>query len=213
MPFCLRVVGRRGLAAVAAAAAGSGCIPHLYSHGSDETGVVDTAPCSWSAPTNTWPVTGPEGCLASTGWDVGDVPADVHLTDQFGDTVSLWQFYGNVVLFDVSTMWCGPCRTLGAHTEETWQDFKDRGFVYVTVLQQDNDSDPARLDDIQEWVEAFGITAPVLADPEARTMGAVPQIAGNPAFPGVLLIDRTMKIVDEVGTSEAEVRDAIQKEL
>jgi hypothetical protein len=51
--------------------------------------------------------------LESTGQDVGDIAEDfflkrsgrVGLLDQFGEQVSLWSFYGQVVLVEIAAEW------------------------------------------------------------------------------------------------------------
>src|SRR5687768_2227270 len=94
----------------------TGCVPHLYSSGGAGQ------PSEWVAPENTWTVTPPPATLEAQGYGEGDVIPDFRLVDQHGDEVSLWQFYGNVILLDVSTIWCGPCQQLALETEHTWED-------------------------------------------------------------------------------------------
>jgi hypothetical protein len=43
--------------------------------------------------------------LAGTGQSAGDIAANLYLTDQFGDDVELYQFYGQAVLLDVYAEW------------------------------------------------------------------------------------------------------------
>lgn len=43
--------------------------------------------------------------LEATGHDVGDVPDDFRLLDQFGEEVSLWSFYGRVILIESVAEW------------------------------------------------------------------------------------------------------------
>ncbi|MEQ1568500.1 MAG: TlpA disulfide reductase family protein [Myxococcota bacterium] len=183
-----------------------GCIPHLYSEDYSE---VDTGPWSWTAPVNTWPLAEPPVGTEAEGYEPGQVVPDVRLIDQFGDEVSMWQFYGQVILLDVSTMWCAPCQDLGLHTEQNWQEYRDRGFVYVTVLQQDVEGDPTELVDVNEWVDTFAITAPVLADPDAETYGAIQ----NDTFPTVLVVGRDLKVIERLGTTDEELRAAIEAAL
>lgn len=180
----------------------SGCIPELYS-----TGAARACP----DPVNSWVVNEPPDALTAQGWQEGQVPPDACLVDQSGDTVSLWQFYGEVVLFDVSTMWCAPCQELALHTEETWLDHRDDGFVYITVLAQDVEGASVEVDELQEWADIFGITAPVLADNEDITAGAI----SNGQYPAVMVMDRNMTISHIVRTvaDEEEINEAIRDAL
>ncbi len=164
----------------------SGCVPRLQSHGPDI--VVD-----WVAPENTWPVTEtpPPSGTQCGGFDVGDRPCDLRLTDQFGDEVSLWQFWGDVIVLDVSTVWCSPCQKLAATTQETYEHFEPQGFMYLTLLQQDAHGDATKPEDLQLWVDAYDIEAPVLND---AGMAAQDALTSAGTYPAVLIIDRNMKV-------------------
>src|SRR5688500_8285864 len=103
----------------------AGCVPRLY------TPESELVLADWEPPENSWETGAPAADLVGEGYAVGDVVPDFRLLDQHGDEVSLWQFYGSVVLLDVSTIWCGPCQDLAWDTEATWTDFRDEGFVYL----------------------------------------------------------------------------------
>ncbi len=182
----------------------SGCIPHL------ETAVTK-GNWAWEAPDNSWPLTEPPEGTIGTGFNDGDIAPDFRLTDQFGDDVSLWQFYGDVILLDISTVWCAPCQELAADTADTYSDYKDEGFTYITVLQEDVEGGELNLAEINEWVDAFGIESPVLDDDAKEgTGGAISQ--GQ--FPAVLLINRKLRIVQRVSPpTDEEVREAIESIL
>jgi len=184
----------------------TGCVPHLTT---TET-VEDTGPWNWDVPENTWPVSTPPDGTEGEGFSKGDVVPDLRLTDQNGDEVSLWQFYGNVVLLDISTMWCAPCRELAKDTEHTYQDYKEDGFVYLTILQETSGGGPPAKSDLNDWADAYEITAPVLADGEKLAEEAVSQ--GQ--YPALLLVDRKLKVIGPVSPPEdAVVRDAIADAL
>lgn len=178
-----------------------GCIPSFYTDGEGKNTI-------WEAPENTWPMATPPEGLSGEGFSNGQVLPDLRMFDQFGDDVSVWQFYGDIVLLDVSTMWCAPCQELATDAEETYEDYKDLGFQYVTVLQQDVENNPPTVEDLNEWVEFYELTAPVLSDPEGEvTSGAIQ----NNQFPAVLLIDRDMKVRKRVNpVTDAAVRAAIE---
>lgn len=183
----------------------SGCIPHLTSENP-----VDPGDWSWETPVNSWEVTPPPKGTVGVGYQVGQIVPDFRLVDQFGQEVSLWQFYGKVILFDISTVWCGPCQALAETTNETWLDYQDEGFVYVTILQEDIENNPPDSADIQGWVDLFNITSPVLADPDKATAGALQ----NGQYPAVLTIDRKMKVAERLSsTDDDSVRSAIEELL
>ena len=182
----------------------SACTPHLTSEREEVTGL------NWEAPENTWTSNEPPATLRAEGYAQGDVPHDFRMMDQHGDEVSLWQFYGNVILLDISTMWCGPCQQIARHVDETWKDYREQGFVYLTVLPEDTEKNLVDTDDLNEWADAFGINAPILADHEGYGYAVEP----TQQWPVLMLIDRKMTIAaDRLTPSDEAVRDAIESEL
>jgi thiol-disulfide isomerase/thioredoxin len=164
----------------------------------------------WTAPENTWTVTTPPEDLVGVGFAEGDIVPDVRLTDQFGDEVSLWQFWGKVVVLDVSTIWCGPCQELAETTQETFEDYEEQGFMYVTVLQEDLYNEDPEIDDLLLWVNEYTLSTPVLDDgayPQ-QTSAALPKAD---TWPGVLVIDRQMVVSERLDeTVDAALRAAIE---
>jgi thiol-disulfide isomerase/thioredoxin len=178
--------------------------PHLVSSGGDAGG-------SWLAPDNSWDLSEPPSGLTAEGFDVGQTAPDLRLQDQHGDEVSLWQFYGNVVVLDVSTMWCAPCRELAAEVEATQTDYDAEGFVYVTVHQQDIDGAPPNKADLELWASSYGIeTAPILADTDLLTAPAI----RNGQFPAVLILDRKLSVRRRANPpTDAAIRAAVESLL
>jgi len=182
----------------------SACTPHLVSEREEITGL------NWEAPENSWEQNTPPPNLRGEGFALGDVPNDFRLVDQHGEQVSLWQFYGSVILLDISTMWCAPCQRIARDVNETWEDYRDEGFIYITVLPEDTDGDTVESNDLNEWADSFGIEAPVLADNE----GFGYEVEPNKVWPVLMLIDRKMTIVAErIPATDEAVRTAIEAEL
>jgi thiol-disulfide isomerase/thioredoxin len=184
----------------------TGCVPVLTSppgSGANDTG-------AWEAPTNSWPSSTPPTGLEAEGLAEGQVAPDFLLHDQYGDEVALWQFYGMVVVLDVSTMWCSPCQELASEAQAIADDYRDRGFVYVTILAQDLGSDVPDQAELQQWGDAFHLTEPILAD----SAGYYVQVVPDNAFPGVLLIGRDMQVAKEINpASDDTIRAAIEDAL
>ncbi len=178
----------------------TGCIPHLYS---SETGADE----AWSCSENDWGGDGPPADLAGEGWYEGDVVPDVRGFDQHGDEVCLWQFYGDLVVLDISTMWCAPCQDLARGVQETAEYFSDDGVVYLTLLGEDVEGAPSTSENCEEWAGAFGIETPVMTDPaDVRR-----DIVTDNAYPRVMIIGRDMRLaIDEIETpTDPEIRDAV----
>ena len=182
------------------------CTPHLYSPpdtGDDEW--------SWEAPENTWTLGEPPSGLEGEGWHVGDVVPDFRLLDQHGAEVSLWQFYGQVIVLDHSTYWCSVCQTLALDVEETWHAYASDGFIYITLLSQDNEGEEPSQDVLNEWADYFGITAPVVAD----DAGIADTVVGAEGFPRLQLVGRDMRMINDqiVPTTDAQIRTEIEAAL
>lgn len=180
------------------------CVPELTSPGDDTGG-------AWQAPENTWPVASPPADLEGEGYAEGEVFPEFRLMDQHGDEVSLWQFYGSVVVVDVSTMWCGPCAALADDVDATAAAYADQGFVYITLLPEDNVGEVPDQEDLQRWGSDHGISQPILSDDEGISYVMVP----DNAYPRIMVIDRQMRIaVDRVNPPEdAAIRAAIESAL
>jgi peroxiredoxin len=191
----------------------AGCTPVLTSPetiGSDSGD--DVGDCSWEPPKNTWQQSAPPSCLTGEGFDKDQVVPDMRLTDQHGNEVSLWQFYGDLIVLDFSTMWCAPCAVLAEGVDETWAEFEDDGFMYLTVLSQDVYSNVPDVDDLNQWASDHSITAPVLSDDGTYTDEVIPPGA---SFPKVMLIGRDMRVsVEEITPAEdATVRSTVEAAL
>ena len=182
------------------------CAPKLYSP--PDTG---NGEWSWEAPVNSWPMGEPPQGLEGQGWYAGDVVPDFRLMDQNGEEVSLWQFYGKVIVLDHSTFWCAVCQTLAADVDETWQHFGADDFMYITLLSEDNEGDLPDLEVLQTWADYFAITAPVVAD----DAGIAAQVVGADGFPRLQLIGRDMRMINDqiVPTDDAQIRTEVEAAL
>lgn len=183
------------------------CIPDLHSpEGAEPEGLA----CGETLPENAWPSTDPPDDLVSEGFAVGDILPDACMGDQNAQQVDLWQFYGQVWVLDISTMWCSPCRELAETLEEVVADYEAEGFVYVTVLPQDTLLEVPDTDDLNVWGDSYGITSPILADAEGWSY----QVVTNNSFPVILVIDRDMTVAEKVSPiSDEAIRIAVEKVL
>jgi peroxiredoxin len=184
----------------------SACVPNLVSPDLGEDSDVP-----WTAPDNSWFQGQVPSDLEAEGFGVGQVPPDFRLVDQHGDTVSLWQFHGQIIVLDISTMWCSPCRELAEEAQETRDHYQEHGFEYVTLLAEDVEGADPDGTDLQAWVEYYGLEMPVVADPgKVYTSG----IVTNGQYPALRVIDRTMRVHASVVTpTDAALRAAVDELL
>ncbi len=94
---------------------------------------------------------------------VAGAPApDFTLTDLAGNSITLSDLRGNVVLINFWATWCGPCKLEMPAIEAEYLARQDQGFTVLAV----NLDEPA--DDVRAFVDALGLTFTTLLDPGAR---------------------------------------------
>ena len=113
-------------------------------------------------------------------WEIGGQVPNLRFTDQNGDEVWLYQFYGQPIYLDWVAEWCGPCATFAPYLDTFYQTYRDDAVV-LTVLYQDETLNPGDADAVSRWVADHGATNPVLwldSEQYARTTepGAYPEI-------------------------------------
>lgn len=68
------------------------------------------------------------------GWNSGEFTQSFAGLDQYGDSLLLKRFYGQVILVDISAEWCPPCKAAAVTFEEEWQELAPEGVMFFTLL-------------------------------------------------------------------------------
>jgi len=105
---------------------------------------------------------------------------DFNLISLDGQTVTLSQFLGKPVFINFWASWCQPCREEMPFLQQTFNNYKDKGLVFLTI---DEGEKP---DAINKFFKDNGYTMPVLLDSK-KTVGPEYQITG---VPETFLIDK-----------------------
>jgi len=142
----------------------------------------------------------------------GDHPCNIVSFDQSGDPFSLYDFYGQPIVVDLSAMWCGPCANAAAEAQAVQDIYADDELIYITVLIENTRKEEPTLDDIQDWAEAYGnVTTPVVAGSRAmlESSGQGTWVVGG--WPTFYYIDSEMITRDiDRGFSSEEVAYSIE---
>jgi len=138
---------------------------------------------------------------ASYGSMMGEIAADFSAKNWDGKNVSLYDYFGQVVLIDFSADWCGPCKEEAGHLEKIYQDYKDSGFQIITLLISGYPG---------IWASDYKLTFPVVADTAEKVFG----IYTEGYVPLNIVLDRNMTIrYKESGYYEAAIINMIKRYL
>jgi cytochrome c biogenesis protein CcmG/thiol:disulfide interchange protein DsbE len=101
------------------------------------------------------------GVLGLLGWglikvnsgqrDSGMAP-DFTLTSFDGETVTLSELRGQVVIINFWASWCPPCREEAPYLEATWRKYKDKGVIFIGVDYVDTEKEALA------YIDEFDIT-------------------------------------------------------
>jgi peroxiredoxin len=117
------------------------------------------------------------------------VAGDFAVTDLSGQAVRLSSHRGQVVLLNLWATWCAPCREEMPSMQRLWERLKDQGFVILAVSEDEQGADV-----VAPFVKQYGITFPVLVDPQ-REVGDRYGVWG---YPESFVIDREGRVVERV---------------
>ena len=115
-----------------------------------------------------WPKADPpayEGDYVATE---GETLPDGVFHDVCEEPVRLHDFKGSWLVVDISAMDCGPCQSMAGDEEAFLEDMAAEGYdvQVITMLApslSDSGGTPTTAE-LQDWIDAFDLTTPVLAD-------------------------------------------------
>ena len=126
--------------------------------------------------------------LEGTGWKIGDVLPNFTLVDQYGEEVSLYQFYGMVIMIEVGAVWCTYCNESAAKSPSLLDSYSDDCVIFLYLLTQDASGGEISQSDVEYWAEEYDLDYPVLGD----VGEAISDALGVKAYPMFYFVDREM---------------------
>ena len=106
---------------------------------------------------------------------------DLTLTDMEGNSHSLVDYRGKVVLINLWATWCIPCTKEMPALQSFYNKYKENSFVVIAI----NDGDPEL--DVLQFVKDYDLTFPIWLDP---TYIATEQAFKTMNLPSSFVIDR-----------------------
>jgi peroxiredoxin len=127
-------------------------------------------------------VTSPAATGPAAGQPVGNRAPDFALRDLSGVSVRLSTLRGRPVLLNFWATWCVPCRREMPALERAFRHFQAQGRTPVmgTPLILGIDAGTEDAATVRSFARAWGITYPLLLDPEWRVNYFTYHIAGIP---------------------------------
>jgi len=137
-----------------------------------------------------------------------DHPCNFTLMDQHGNNWRLYDHVGNIIVLDLSTVWCGVCQHAAMSAEQYQDIYADKGVIWVTILLENYYGQVPTLADIQEWAMVFGLEDAVVLAGNIGLLDPTSQkgwyISSLPLF---LVIDRDMTTTYRLdGYSEPQIQ-------
>jgi cytochrome c biogenesis protein CcmG/thiol:disulfide interchange protein DsbE len=133
------------------------------------------------------------GLLALLAWglvqadsgprDAGQAP-DFTLTGFDGQSVTLSELHGQVVVVNFWASWCPPCREEAAYLERTWRAYRDRGVVFIGVDWVDTEKEALA------YIDEFDIT--YLNGPDIGTR--IAQVYRIQGVPETFFVDKAGRL-------------------
>ncbi|MDW8327453.1 MAG: TlpA disulfide reductase family protein [Anaerolineales bacterium] len=99
-----------------------------------------------------------------------------------GDTASLADYRGRVIILNFWASWCGPCRAEMPALQALWEAQRERGLVVLAINSTVQDSVPAAT----AFLQKMNLNLPVLIDRD----GAATQRYLVRALPTTFFVDR-----------------------
>lgn len=137
------------------------------------------------------------GCSRTTKEGRGSTNSGFRLATLEGDTVSLSDLRGKVVLIDFWATWCAPCRAYIPYLIEFHKKYQNEGLVILGISADNGEA-------LRSFKTAQGIPYQILQDPT----GEISSQYGVVGIPTTIIYNRAGKTVKKVvGFNETKMAE------
>tara|TARA_X000001382_G_C3133973_1_gene167356 strand:- start:6 stop:680 length:675 start_codon:yes stop_codon:yes gene_type:complete len=119
---------------------------------------------------------------------------NINLMNQDGDRVDLYDYYGSVIVLDLSAMWCYPCQQAAYDHNDMLDRFRGEDIVYITVLLENFQRETPSQDDLIAWRDQFEIASPILQGRTTLYGQDYKEQWPMGSYPSFIIIDKEMLV-------------------
>ena len=130
-----------------------------------------------------------KGPRVDVGPKAGGAAQDFQLPTLRGDYVRLSDYRGKVVFLNLWATWCPPCREEMPSMESLYRRLKSRDFEMLAV-SIDREGEKV----VRPFAAKYGLTFPVLLDPESKTH----RLYGLTGVPETFIVDKNGMVIKRI---------------
>ncbi len=122
------------------------------------------------------------GCVNNNNIKWGEAP-DFTLTTVYGETFTLLDHLGKIIVIDLMATWCGPCRLQMNELEKIVEEYGDK----IVVVSVDIDYQTETINDILNNFSDYVNKWTFVLDNDAEDVGKAYQVS---SIPKIVIVDK-----------------------
>ena len=174
---------------------GGGVVGHI-SVGNDSAEEID--PITWD----------------ECGHAIGEHPCDFTFVNQHGEEVALYDYVGQPLVIDMSTMWCSFCGVAALELTKIKGEYQNVDLDVVTLLFENGNREQPAVDELAYWAHTFRTEDNILSASTDILSGDTDKGWPLEGWPTFYIVDEHMIIRGYmVGFHPEMLRETIEESL